>query len=298
VKAAHGGLPRRLYETMSAFANHPNGGVIILGLDEEQDFTTVGISNPQQRLAELGDMASQMIPPLRLSPIMINVNDAPIMVVEVPECDYRRKPCYFGPAGLNSGTYIRVGNSNRRMTDYEIFTYVSAHGESTYDKEPVRTATPEDLDEEKVKHYLSQIKREQPRLWRRLRLDEKSFHEQLLALSLVVQTQEDLRPTLAGLLVFGVWPQQHFPSLMITFVHYPGTEPGTKGPRRERFLDNRKFEGCLDEIVDDAVQRVVVSMRHGTLIEGVFHRTVLEYPEEAVREAGQSHLDHAEKNRI
>lgn len=77
VKAAHRGLPRRLYETMSAFANHPNGGVIILGLDEEQDFAAVGVANPQQRLAELGDMASQMIPPLRLSPIMVNVNDAP-----------------------------------------------------------------------------------------------------------------------------------------------------------------------------------------------------------------------------
>lgn len=292
LKAAHRGLPRRLYETLSAFANRTNGGVIILGLDEQQDFTAVGVSNPQQRLAELGDMASQMIPPLRLSPIVVSVDDKPIMVVEVPECDYRRKPCHFGPAGLNSGSYIRVGNSNRRMSDYEIFTYVSAHGQSTYDKESVSTATPEDLDEEKVKHYLSQIKREQPRLWRRLRLEEKSFHEQLQALSLVIQTEEGLRPTLAGLLVFGVWPQKHFPSLTVTFVHYPGTEPGTKGPRGERFLDNRKFEGRLDETVDDAVKRVVASMRHGTLIEGVFHRTVLEYPEEAVREAIANAIAH------
>jgi ATP-dependent DNA helicase RecG len=285
VKAAHRGLPHRLYETLSAFANHTDGGVVLLGLDEDQAFAVVGVAEPQQRLAELGDMASRMIPPLRLTPIVIQVEGNPVIVFEVPECSYRRKPCYYGPSGLNSGAYIRVGNSNRRMTDYEIFTYVSSRGQPVYDREPVRSAKLEDLDQEKVVGYLSRIKREQVRLWRRLRLAEKPYPEQLCALDLAVRLNGDLHPTLAGLLVFGVWPQKYFPSLMITFVHYPGTEPGIKGPRGERFLDNRKFNGRLDEMVEDAVQRVVSNMRHGTLVEGIFHQTVLEYPEEAVREA-------------
>lgn len=238
VKAAHRGLPRRLYETLSAFANHTGGGVVILGLDEEQAFAAVGVEEPQQRLAVLGDVASQMVPPLRLTPVVIHVEGEPVIVFEVPECGYRRKPCHFGPAGMNSGAYIRVGNSNRRMTDYEVFTYVSSRGQPTYDREPVRSAALEDLDRKKVTDYLTQIGREQPRLWERLRLDEKPFPDQLRALNLAVQTNGDIRPTLAGLLLFGVWPQKHFPSLMVTFVRYPGVEPGAKGPRGERFLDN------------------------------------------------------------
>jgi len=162
---------------------------------------------------------------------------------------------------------------------------VSSRGQPTYDREPVRSATLKDLDREQVVNYLARVQRGHPRLWRRLRLEEKSFPEKLCALDLAVRVNGDLCPTLASLLVFGVWPQKHFPSLMLTFVRYPGAEPGTKGPRGERFLDNRKFEGRLDEMADDAVQRIVANMRHGTLIEGVFHRTVLEYPEEAVREA-------------
>ena len=285
VKAAHHGLPSRLYETLSAFANHTDGGVVILGLDEARGFAAVGVGDPQQTLAELSDQDSRMRPPLRVTPAVVQVEGEPIIVFEVPECDYRRKPCHYGPAGMNSGSYIRVGNTNRQMTDYEIFTYVSSRGQPTYDREPARSATIEDLDRDLLEGYMKQVKREKPRLWERLRLGEKSFAERLCALDIAIRVNELVHPTLAGLLVFGLWPQRYFPALTITFVRYYGAEPGVKGPRGERFLDNRKFEGRLDEMADDAVQRVVANMRHGTLIEGIFHRTLLEYPEEAVREA-------------
>lgn len=285
VKAAHRGLPKRLYETLSAFANRTGGGVVILGLDERRDFAVVGVGDPQQRQAVLGDQASRMKPLLRLDPVVIQVEGKSVIVFEVPECEYQHKPCYYGEAGMNSGSYIRVGNSNRRMTDYEIFTYVSSSEQPTFDREPVSDATIEDLDRDLLEGYLRQIRRKKPRLWGRLRLGEKSLVEQLRELNIVMKANGVDRPTLAGMLVFGLWPQKFFPSLMITFVRYHGAKPGVKGPRGERFLDNRRFEGQLAEIVDDAVQRVVANMRHGTLIEGVFHRTLLEYPEEAVREA-------------
>ncbi|MBS1249054.1 MAG: hypothetical protein MAG431_00627 [Chloroflexi bacterium] len=285
VKAAYRGLPKRLYETLSAFANRTGGGIVVLGLDEEQDFGVVGVGDPQQRLAVLGDQASRMRPVLRLDPVVVQAEGKSVIVFEVPECEYHQKPCFYSEAGMNSGSYIRVGNSNRRMTDYEIFTYVSSSEQPTFDQEPVRNADITDLDHGLLEEYLNKIRRDKVRLWDRLRLEGKPFSEQLCELNIVVKSDGVYYPTLAGMLVYGLWPQKFFPSLMITFVRYPGVEPGGKGPRGERFLDNRRFEGRLAEIVDDAVQRVVANMRHGTLVEGVFHRTMLEYPEEAVREA-------------
>jgi ATP-dependent DNA helicase RecG len=72
---------------------------------------------------------------------------------------------------------------------------------------------------------------------------------------------------------------------MITFVRYQGIDRSEKGSRGERFIDNAQFEGRLNEMVDEAVGRCRMNMRQSTLIEGILHRNIPEYPEEAVREA-------------
>jgi len=47
VKAARGGLPESLTSTLSALANLPGGGTIILGLDEAAGFRPVRLADPQ-----------------------------------------------------------------------------------------------------------------------------------------------------------------------------------------------------------------------------------------------------------
>ena len=285
VKRARRGLPEYLYETLSAFANQTGGGVIILGIDETKRFAVSGVEDVQRVLEALGDIATKMVPPLPLDACVVKVEGRPVIVVEVPECDYRQKPCYYGPAGLQKGAYIRVGNTNRRMTEYEVFSFLSNRGQPAFDQEPVREASLEDLDQELIAVYFDRVKNRSPQLWQRLRLDEKDWVEKLIALNLAVRVNDSVHPTLAGLLMFGIWPQRYFPSLTITFVRYYGTEAGVKGPRGERFMDSAKFEGPIPEMIEEAVRRVIANMRQSTLIEGLLHRVLLEYPEEAVREA-------------
>ena len=47
VKAAHMDCPKRLYDTLSSFANQDIGGVLLFGLDETQDFKVVGVYDLQ-----------------------------------------------------------------------------------------------------------------------------------------------------------------------------------------------------------------------------------------------------------
>ena len=66
VKRAQRGLPQRLFETLSAFANQVGGGVILLGLDECHGFRLAGVEAVQIVISELTDLAGKMIPPLVL----------------------------------------------------------------------------------------------------------------------------------------------------------------------------------------------------------------------------------------
>jgi ATP-dependent DNA helicase RecG len=109
--------------------------------------------------------------------------------------------------------------------------------------------------------------------------------ETLTRLHVVNRLEAEVRPTLAGLLTFGRYSQEFAPQLVITFLQFYGLEETEKGPGGKRFLDNRKFEGAIPEIVEDAINHVHASIRKSRLIEGLYRRDVPEYPQEAIREA-------------
>ena len=255
---------------------------MLFGLDESHDFKIVGVGDAHRLQEEVGHLAtSDMEPALRPEFTVEEIGGQTIVAVEIDEIATTQKPCHYKPAGLQKGSYIRVGNTNRQMTDYEIFGYVSARAQPTFDEEPIAEARVEDLDQERLEKYLAQLRRARPKA----KFLRGPSERVLTDLRIVRDVEGTLRPTLAGLLTFGMHPQQFLPQLVITFLQYYGTTDAEKTPRGERFLDNRKFEGPIPEMVTDAVNHVLASIRKSSLIEGLFRRDIPEYPEEAVREA-------------
>ena len=43
-----------------------------------------------------------------------------VVSAEISECDIYDKPCYYKGAGKMRGSYIRVGEADMPMTEYEI----------------------------------------------------------------------------------------------------------------------------------------------------------------------------------
>jgi len=163
VKAAQHGTPQRLFEALSAFGNRTGGVVLLLGLDESQRFEIVGVENPQRLQEEISHVAAaEMEPPLRPSFTIKDFEGKTVVAVEISEVPANRKPCYYKPAGLQKGVYIRVGNTNRQMTDYEIYGYASFRTQPTVDEEIVPGATLEDLDRNHLLQYVAELKRTRP----------------------------------------------------------------------------------------------------------------------------------------
>ena len=104
-------------------------------------------------------------------------------------------------------------------------------------------------------------------------------------------------PTLAGMLMFGIFPQQFFPSLFVAFLMYAGTNENVKGSRGERFLDNRRIEGTIPEIVVEAEKAILHNMSRSTVVSGFMRNDIDEYPREAIREAVINALAHRDYSR-
>jgi len=294
VKAATGGTPRRLFEPLSAFSNTTGGGVILFGIDERSGFDLVGVGNPHKLQEDISNIASsEMEPPLRPDMTVGNIEGRIIVAAEVGEIQPQQKPCFYRTAGIQKGSYLRVGNTNRRMSDYEIFGYLSGRSQPRDDEEVIEDATPHDLDEDAVSEYLDALRTGRPRL-----LSDDSAREEVLSQMGVVRRVSGMyHPTLAGLLVFGTYPQSFLPQLCITFVRYYGVTSDELSPRGERFLDNRKFEGRIPEMIKAAHTHVMGSIRHSTLIQGVFSREIPEYPQEAIAEAIRNAVGHRDYSR-
>jgi ATP-dependent DNA helicase RecG len=86
--------------------------------------------------------------------------------------------------------------------------------------------------------------------------------------------------------MFGAYPQGFFPGLCITAVSVAGTEIGTVGESGARFIDNKRIEGSIRQMRDEAVAFVMRNMKTCTTIDERTGNRVdrPEYPVVAIRE--------------
>ncbi|WP_052711114.1 ATP-binding protein [Pseudofrankia sp. DC12] len=274
-------LPKSTRETLSAFANSPGGGVILLGLDESQGFASTGVTDPKKVRDSLADLArDQMAPPLAPLIEIMEFEGVQLVVAEVAELDRSAKPCYYRGAGMANGSYVRVGDGDYRLGPAEVHALVAARGQPVDDTVPVQSATPDDLMPEIVGPYLQRLRLQRPFAFRDL-----GDRELLLATRVLVPGDTGPVPSLAGLLCFGRFPQHFFPQVEVTFVEYP-TVDGAEIATGMRFLENRAFDGPVPIQVRETLVQLARAIRRGTVIApGGGASTVYEYPLEALREA-------------
>lgn len=274
------GVGRAVLETLSAFSNH-GGGILIVGVSENDGFTVVQDFNPKAARDALTSFCDQLSPPARPEISIVPFESGQVLVAEIPEMEPQDKPCYVTERGLYKGSYIRTGDSERRLTPYEVDRIVENKGQPSWDREPVPDASLEDLDVAILSHYTE--KQQAAR--------EKTFADGMPTALRRLQVLRDDNPTLASLLTMGDYPQQFYPRLAVTFALYPGTGKGdvTEG---FRLLDSARITGPIPEMVEEGVRLVEKNMRTAGLIEGVFRKDVPDYPPVAIREALVNALMH------
>lgn len=284
LKLANHGCPTKLFDTLSSFANQDDGGIIIFGVDENDDYKAKGVYDPQDLQKKVTEQCKQMEPLIRALFTVADVDGKVVVSAEIPGSDMADRPVFYKGVGRLKGSYVRVGESDEPMSEYEIYSYEAFRKRIRDDLRVVEDAKRELLSGEKLSEYLTLVKRE------RNNLLGNATDEQILELMGVTV---DGKPTLAGLLVFSLYPQTYYPQFCITAVRVPGTVMGETGEDQERFIDNKRIVGSIPDMLQEAEDFVLKNSRTKIIVDEKGHRRdKTEYPMIAVREAILNALVH------
>lgn len=283
LKAAEKGCPHKLYDTISGFANQQNGGIIIFGIDQDNDFSICGIYDPQDLQTKVTEQANQMSPIVRPLFTVAALDGKAIVSAEIAECDIFEKPCFYRGAGRMRGSYIRVGDADMPMTEYEIYSYEVFRKKIQDELRTVPRADGKAFSQAALEEYYFKIRKAKENL-------AGLPDDQILQLQGITA---DGQPTVAGLMLFGTYPQAFFPQLCITAVVVPGTEIGETGNEGERFIDNKRIEGTIPQMLEGTLGFIRRNMKNKTIIDEEGRRADKpEYPMVAVRELVLNALIH------
>lgn len=288
VKAAAKGLPENLAETLSAFSN-TSGGVVVLGLSERDGFKAAEGFNARKMADALAQLCGEKLePPVRASLDVVEFEGSPVVVAIVPELPPNLKPCYVKPRLMHDGSFVRVGDGDRRLSPYEVDRLLEGRSQPQYDREVVAQATMADFDEELLEGFVRRQQADSPRAFKGMSDDEL-----LEALCVKARDGEGVaRPTLAGLMALGRFPQRYFPRACLSFTVIPGTSKADVGADGLRFLDSREIVGPIPVMISELMVALRRNMRVSSNMEGAFRVDRAEYPETAVREAVANALMH------
>lgn len=252
------GCPTRLYDTLSSFSNQDEGGVIIFGVDENDKYKIKGVYDPQDLQKKITEQCKQMEPIVRALFTVCDIEDKVVVSAEIPGVDITERPVFYKGVGRIKGSYIRVGESDEPMSEYEVYSYEAFRKRIRDDIRTVDEAKLQLLDENRLNDYLTMVKQE------RRNLSENVSNEEILELMAVTASNV---PTLAGVMTFSKYPQTYFPQLCITAVCLPGTEMGAVGESGERFIDNKRITGAIPDMLEEAVEFVRKNSRTKTIID-------------------------------
>lgn len=277
LKAANVGCPKKLYDTISAFSNQDSGGIIIFGIDENKGYEVVGVYDAQDLQKKVTEQCKQMEPVVRPVFTVVQTENGKVVSAEIPGIDISERPCYYSGVGRIKGSYIRSGDSDEPMSDYEIYSYEAFRKKYQDDIRINEKADLSSIDMKKLNAYVEEIKEKNPKL---AQLPEDLV---LKNLSMVIEKQ----PTLVCTLLFSVYPQMFYPQYTVNALMVMGYEKGETAADGSRFIDNKRIEGTLPEILEETMKFLSKNMKVKTIIDPNTGERAdkTEYPIVALREA-------------
>jgi len=205
-KKAKTKFPQDALTTYSSFAN-TEGGFLILGIRENDDLT-FDISGIENIDSVVDDLFKNLHNPTVVSKnILTNRNlykkkiaEKDILIIYIPEADYRSKPIHLKENKYNS--YIRYGTGDYKCSKEQVESMIVEAHPTAFDSIIAKNFTLDDLDEETINKYRARFNEYNiDHLFSSYSIE--NFLISIGAASKDRENDSNIRPTNAGLLLLG-----------------------------------------------------------------------------------------------
>ena len=204
-KSAKGGLPKSLWESLSAFANS-SGGYIVLGVDEtDGKFHLGSLGNPDGALKMFWDahnntqkLSASVCSEQDVS--LMHIATSTVMIIHVPMTHRKQRPIFIN-GNPYTGTYKRNYEGDYRCSESEVRQMMRDASDEAQDYSIVEHYGLKDVDSETLKAYRNRFRsRQEDHPY--LALEDLDFLKKIGAYR-VDRHQNIEGLTRAGLLFFG-----------------------------------------------------------------------------------------------
>jgi ATP-dependent DNA helicase RecG len=266
--------PDGALKTIVAFANTA-GGTILVGVEDRTGHVR-GVHDVLELEERAANLISDSIAP-RLAPAIEILPWRRTQVLAIQVYPSPTRPHYLKRAGVDSGTYVRVGSTNRRA-DAEMIQELrrTARGES-FDEQPMPDLDSEALDFRAASESFAAIR--------------TISRRDLVTLRLLTEYQGRKVPTVAGILLFGHDRERHFPDAWIQVGRFAGVD-------KAQIADHAEIHSVPVQAIDEAIAFVDKHTLHRVEIGRTRRRDRPNIPPAAVREAvinAVAHADYAQR---
>jgi Predicted transcriptional regulator containing an HTH domain and an uncharacterized domain shared with the mammalian protein Schlafen len=260
---------KKLAKEIIALSNH-RGGYLLLGVDDAGKVSGIARNDNEERMVNIcSDLIKPVINPAYYE---MSIEGKRIGVVEIDNgCN---KPYYMeDKAAKTNRYYMRYGSTTREVKHRdELQRLFQASQNIHYEIIPASYAKPETLDEYEIKEYLKNNRSG-------IELTEENKLNLFQSLELITFADNQYRPTIAGLLLFGKdRVTKYLPQAEIMCVKVSGTHI-TDEKENLKFFERNVFDNFKD-----AVSFFYLYNRQSFVIEGVKRIDFYDYPEKAFRE--------------
>ncbi|MDR1214379.1 MAG: putative DNA binding domain-containing protein [Propionibacteriaceae bacterium] len=247
VKRGSGGCPD-LATTLCAFGNMPDGGVIVIGLDENDGFAPVGVADPASIEQGIASQARTAVVP----PVAVSFDTVPVAGEVVVVATVAGMPASDRPGRVNGRGYLRQADGDYAMSPQEEQQMLALRDRPRYDAVVVDGTGAVDLDEGLVQAFLRNARAAS----RRLALVD----DQTVLRRKGVLEAEGPRLTLGGLYALGQYPQQFAPNLAVTAAVVPGLGSA------DRLVDLAHLDGPIPDLLDGCLEWLRRNLRTGVRV--------------------------------